>query len=92
MGGAIELAWPAQNEYIELVSFMEYMQELNQQVPDYNDDLSADIEWSDEEITFTEDEYMVDMPVSGATGLRSLVMFEGIDEETKQQIHQVTLK
>lgn len=86
MGGAIELAWPAQNEYIELVSFMEYMQELNQQVPDYNDDLSADIEWSDEEITFTEDEYMVDMPVSGATGLGSLVMFEGIDEETKQQI------
>ena len=86
MGGAIELAWPAQNEYIELVSFMEYMQELNQQVPDYNDDLSADIEWSDEEITFTEDEYMVDMPVSGATGLESLGMFEGIDEETKQQI------
>lgn len=86
MGGAIELAWPAQNEYIELVSFMEYMQELNQQVPDYNDDLSADIEWSDEEITFTEDEYMVDMPVSGAMGLGSLGMFEGIDEETKQQI------
>lgn len=86
MGGAIELAWPAQNEYIELVSFMEYMQELNQQVPDYNDDLSADIEWSDEKITFTEDEYMVDMPVSGAMGLGSLGMFEGIDEETKQQI------
>lgn len=86
MGGAIELAWPAQNEYIELVSFMEYMQELNQQVPDYNDDLSADIEWSDEEITFTEDEYMVDMPVFGAMGLGSLGMFEGIDEETKQQI------
>ena len=92
MGGAIELAWPAQNEYIELVSFMEYMQELNQQIPGYDDDLSADIEWSDEdiewsdeEITFTEYD-MTDMPVSGALGMGSLGVFSGIDEETKQQI------
>lgn len=92
MGGAIELAWPAQNEYIELVSFMEYMQELNQQIPGYDDDLSADIEWSDEEIEWSDEEItfteydMTDMPVSGALGMGSLGVFSGIDEETKQQI------
>ena len=72
----VELAWPCENDYIELVSFVEYIQNMMaQQMP--NEDFAGDIEWSDEGDFFAEDSAV------------SLGGIAGIDEETMQQIMDV---
>ena len=71
----VELAWPCENDYIDIVSFVEYYQNMMaQQMPEDNYDINT--EWSDEGDLFAEN---------------SAVPLVGIafHEETKQQIMDV---
>ena len=71
----VELVWPCENDYIDIVSFVEYYQNMMaQQMPEDNYDINT--EWSDEGDFFAEN---------------SAVPLVGIafHEETKQQIMDV---
>ena len=93
-GGGAAISWPLQGEYIELISLLEMLQGMNQLEDNFENDFSADfeysedIEWSDEDLSFAvvpaaEEEYMDEM---SANGLLGMFGFTNLDEETKQQI------
>lgn len=72
----VELAWPCENDYIDIVSFVEYYQNMMaQQMPEDNYDINT--EWSDEGDLFAE---------NSAVSLGAIAF---LDEETKQQIMDV---
>ena len=67
-GGGAAISWPLQGEYIELISLLEMLQGMNQSEDNFENDFSADFEysddldWSDEDLSFAvvpaEEEYM----------------------------------
>ena len=101
----LEFAWPCQNTYVDIKALIEYVQELNSQMPDtednYTNDFSNSVVFSelavDSEEDWSDDEYFVEEPtisnsVIGGLDAETLGEIKAVIEVISTAIPETTLK
>lgn len=98
-GEELEVEWPLEGEYVDIIAFLELMQETSMQEPDYDimqepdydinysEDVYSDVEWSELAVeSFDEEEEIYYEPAAEASSIMDLFLVGGIDEETQKKL------